>query len=300
MSLVTHDETPGGQAGAPLRPDLATESSPRPPRVRRTALIGAVILGVLVLLAVLAPVLASHGPEAVDAKRILGAPSASHPFGSDVLGRDVFSRVLYGMRVSLLVAVSSVLISSAVAIPLGAISGYFGGWVDTLISRPMDMLLVLPALLLAVSLIAIVGPGSVVATLAISVIYLPILTRVMRGSALSVSGQAYVEGAGARGAGHAKVIAGHVIPNAIGPLVVQASILAGFALQIEAALSFLGLGTQPPTPSLGGMLADGRDVLSQAPWVEIFPGSAIALAVLSFTLIGDGLRARLDRAGRTR
>jgi peptide/nickel transport system permease protein len=146
-------------------------------------------------------------------------------------------------------------------------------------------------------MIAIIGPGTAVATLAIAVIYLPILARVMRGSTLTVVRLGYVEGAGARGSSHLTVLAGHVVPNAIGPVVVQASILAGFALQIEAALSFLGLGTQPPTPSLGGMLSDGRDVLGQAPWVEIFPGLAIALAVLGFTLIGDGLRARFDHAG---
>jgi peptide/nickel transport system permease protein len=282
-------------------PDLSENIKPiRPARVRRSATIGAIILGILVILAIFAPLIAGHDPEAVDPLRVLGAPSTSHLFGSDVLGRDVFSRVLYGLRVSLLVSVTSVLLSSLVAIPLGALSGYFGGWVDTLISRPLDMLLVLPALLLAVSLIAIIGPGSVVATLAIAVIYLPILARVMRGSALSVTQLGYVEGAGARGAGHLKVLIGHVVPNSIGPLLVQASLLAGFALQIEAALSFLGLGTQPPTPSLGGMLADGRDAIVQAPWLEIFPGLAIALAVLSFMLIGDGLRTKFDTSGIAR
>jgi peptide/nickel transport system permease protein len=265
------------------------------PRLRREAIAGIVILALLVLLAILAPVFAPHDPEAVNPTRVLGTPNASNPFGSDVLGRDVLSRVLYGLRVSLLVSILSVLISALFAVPLGALAGYFGGWVDTVISRPLDMLLVFPALLLAVSLIAIIGPGSAVATLAIAVIYLPILGRVMRGSSLSVSRLGYVEGAGSRGSGHLKTLIGHVIP-----ILVQGSILAGFALQIEAALSFLGLGTQPPTPSLGGMLADGRDVLVQAPWIEIFPGATIALAVLSFTLIGDGLRAKLDPSGVTR
>ncbi len=260
-------------------------------------LVGSLILGVLVLLALLAPWIAPHDPETVDPQRILAAPDASHLFGSDALGRDVFTRVLFALRVSLLVAISSVVMAALVAVPLGAVAGYFGGLTDTLISRPLDMLLVLPALLLAVTLIAIIGPGSAVAAVAIAIIYLPILARVMRGSTLGVAHLGYVEGAAARGAGHARVLAGHVVPNAIGPVLVQVSILAGFALQIEAALSFLGLGTQPPTPSLGLMLSEGRDVLVQAPWVEIFPGLTLALAVLGFVLLGDGLRVRFDPHG---
>ena len=266
-------------------------------RPRTTTIVGAALLAVLVLAALAAPLLAPHDPEAVQSARVLGSPSASYPFGSDVLGRDVLSRVLYALRVSLTVAVSAVGVATLVAVPLGLLAGYAGGWVDSLISRPLDMLLVLPALLLAISLIAILGPGSVVAGLAIAVIYLPILARVMRSSTLVVTRNEYVVVARARGAGHLRVMARHVLPNAIGPVAVQASVLTGFALQLEAALSFLGLGTQPPTPSLGGMLADGRDVLTQAPWVEVFPGLAIAVAVIAFTLLGDGLRRSLDPTG---
>ena len=266
-------------------------------RPRTTTVVGAAVLVVLVVAAVAAPLLAPHDPEAVQSARVLGGPSASYPFGSDVLGRDVLSRVLYALRVSLTVAVSAVGVATVVAVPLGLLAGYAGGWVDSLISRPLDMLLVLPALLLAISLIAILGPGSVVAALAIAVIYLPILARVMRSSTLVVSRNEYVVVARARGAGHVRVMVRHVLPNAVGPVAVQASVLTGFALQLEAALSFLGLGTQPPTPSLGGMLADGRDVLTQAPWVEVFPGLAIAVAVIAFTLLGDGLRRSLDPTG---
>ncbi len=272
----------------------ATRARRRP---RTATIVGAALLAVLVLAAVAAPLLAPHDPEAVQSARVLGSPSASYPFGSDVLGRDVLSRVLYALRVSLTVAVSAVGVATLVAVPLGLLAGYAGGWVDSLISRPLDMLLVLPALLLAISLIAILGPGSVVAALAIAVIYLPILARVMRSSTLVVTRNEYVVVARARGAGHLRVMARHVLPNAIGPVAVQASVLTGFALQLEAALSFLGLGTQPPTPSLGGMLADGRDVLTQAPWVEVFPGLAIAVAVIAFTLLGDGLRRSLDPTG---
>ena len=256
--------------------------------------VGAVIFLILALAAVGAPLLAPHDPEAVVVSEVLGAPSAAHPFGSDVLGRDVLSRVMYGLRVSLVVALSAVAIAALLAVPLGLLAGYFGGWADTLISRSLDMVLIVPALLLAITFIAILGPGTTVAALAIAIIYLPILARVMRTSTLVVTRNEYVIGSRARGCSHAWVLLRHVMPNALAPVIVQASILVAFALQLEAALSFLGLGTQPPTPSLGGMLSDGRDVLRQAPWVEIYPGVAIALAVLSFTLLGEGLRKAFD------
>ena len=269
-------------------------------RGNRRAGAGAAILAVLVLVAMLAPVLAPHDPNAIDAHRILAAPDLAHPFGSDALGRDVLSRVLFAYRVSLAVAVGSVLLALAVGVPLGLIAGFFGGAVDSLLMRPVDLLLALPALLLALSLIAIIGPGSGVALFAIAVIYLPILARVVRSSALSVAGEDYVAGARARGVSSLGVMLRHVLPNSLGPAVVQASVLMGFAIQIEAALSFLGLGAQPPTPSLGLMLADGYQVLQQAPWADVFPGLAIAVTVLAFTLIGDGLRAHFDPRGVSR
>jgi peptide/nickel transport system permease protein len=257
------------------------------------------ILAALALIALFAPVLAPHDPNAIDASRILARPDLAHPFGSDALGRDVLSRVIFAYRVSLGVAVGSTLLAFVVGVPLGLYAGYHGGWVDTAIMRPIDLVLALPAMLLAVALIAIIGPGSNVALLAIAVIYLPILARVVRSSTLVVTAQTYIEAARARGTRSRTIIARHVFPNAIGPAIVQATILMGFALQIEAALSFLGLGAQPPTSSLGVMLADGRDVLTQAPWVEVFPGLAIAITVLAFNFFGDGLRARLDPTGVT-
>jgi len=190
--------------------------------------------------------------------------------------------------------VSAVAASLAVAAPLGLAAGYFGRWVDTAISRSLDMILIFPAMLLAVTFIAILGPGGLIAAIAIAVIYLPILARVMRTSTLVVSQHEYVAGARARGASHLRVLTTHVAPNALGPVIVQASVLSAFALQLEAGLSFLGLGAQPPTPSLGGMLADGRDVLGEAPWVEIFPGLAIVVAVLAFAFLGEGLRRIFD------
>lgn len=285
-----------------LHPPAATLAVPvarAHPRRSSTAFIavGLAILVVLAVIAIAAPVIAPHDPEAVEVKRVLGEPNLLHPFGSDVLGRDVLSRVLFGLRVSLLVSMSAVLASTALAVPLGLLAGYFGRWVDTTISRTLDMILVLPAMLLAITFIAILGPGSVVAAIAIAVIYLPILARVMRASTLVVTRNEYVAGARARGGSHLRVIVTHVSPNALGPVIVQASVLSAFALQLEAGLSFLGLGTQPPTPSLGGMLADGRDVLIQAPWVEIFPGLAIVIAVLGFTFLGEGLRRAFDPKG---
>jgi peptide/nickel transport system permease protein len=272
---------------------------PMSPRrtARRLMLLGGGVLIALAIIALAAPLIAPYDPETIDAARVLAPPEFAHLLGSDALGRDVLSRVIYGLRASLLVSVSAVLASLALAVPLGLLAGYFGRWVDSGISRVLDMILVFPALLLAITFIAILGPGSVIAAIAIAVIYLPILARVMRTSTLIVSRNDFVAGARARGASHLRVMAAHVAPNAIGPVVVQASVLSAFALQLEAGLSFLGLGTQPPTPSLGGMLAEGREVLIQAPWVEIYPGLAIVVAVLGFTFLGEGLRRILDPEG---
>lgn len=260
----------------------------------RAGVAGWSILAVLVLIAILAPVLAPHNPETIDASRLLAGPTTAHPFGSDDVGRDVLSRVLYAYRVSLSVAVGSVLLAMLAGVPIGVLAGYAGGWTDLVLMRGIDLLLAFPALLLAISLIAILGPSTYVAVIAIAVIYAPIIARVTRSSVLVTRTQPYVVGARVRGASHLAIIRGHVLPNAIGPTLVQASVLMAFAIVIEAALSFLGLGSQPPTPELGLMLAEGNNYLTSAPWVEIFPGLAIAVTVLAFNLIGDGLRHRFD------
>jgi peptide/nickel transport system permease protein len=212
----------------------------------------------------------------------------------------VLSRVIYAFRVSLAVAIGSVALAFVIAVPLGLISGFSGGWLDTIIMRPLDLLLALPALLLAITLIAIVGPGASVALIAIGIIYLPIIARVVRGSVLVTKGLPYVDGARSRGVSEFTLLRRHILPNSIGPALIQGTVLIAFAIQIEAALSFLGLGAQPPTPSLGVMLNEGRDVLTLAPWVEVFPGIAIAITVLAFMLVGDGLRRRLDPGGVAR
>lgn len=290
----------------------ATSATPatraRPGAVRRAArragggeaLVGFAILGVLVLIAILAPVIAPHDPETMVTDRVMGGPTIDHLFGSDASGRDVLSRVLYAFRVSLTVAAGSVLLAFAVGVPIGLAAGFLGGRVDSLLMRPLDLLLSLPALLLAISLIAIVGPGAVVTLIAIALIYVPIVARVVRGSVMVTKSLPYVDGARARGVSELGLLLRHVLPNSLGPALIQGTILLGFAIQIEAALSFLGLGAQPPTPSLGVMLNEGRDVLTLAPWAEVFPGLAIVITVLAFTLIGDGLRRRLDPRGMAR
>ena len=264
------------------------------------ALAGIVIMLGLIAIAVFAPWIAPYDPEAINTDLVLAPPSLEHPFGSDALGRDVLSRVIFAFRVSLSVAMGSVALAFLIAVPLGLVSGFVGGRVDMLIMRPLDLLLALPALLLAITLIAIIGPGAAVAMIAISIIYLPIVARVVRGSVMLVKGLPYVDGARARGVSEFALLRRHVFPNSMGPALIQGTVLIAFAIQIEAALSFLGLGAQPPTPSLGVMLNEGRDVLTLAPWVEVFPGLAIAITVLAFTLIGDGLRRRLDPRGMAR
>lgn len=285
-----------------------TSATPRPglwSRVRERVgggevLAGGVLLGILVLLAATAPWIAPHDPEAIVSSRVLAGPDLTHPFGSDQLGRDVFSRVLFAFRASLSVAIGSVVLAALIGVPIGLIAGFKGGRVDAFLMRPLDLLLALPALLLALGLIAIVGPGAFVTLVAVALIYVPILARVVRGSVMITRQQPYVDAARARGATERSVMVRHVLPNSMGPALIQATVLMGFAIQIEAALSFLGLGAQPPTPSLGVMLSEGRDYLTQAPWVEIFPGVAIAFTVLALTLIGDGLSRRLDPRGMAR
>jgi peptide/nickel transport system permease protein len=230
----------------------------------------------------------------------LTGPSLHHIFGADDLGRDVFARVASGFRISFAVAVGSIALALLSGVPLGLIAGYAGGLMDGLIMRPLDVLMGFPALLMAIVVTAILGTGTAVETLAIGIVYLPIIARVMRATTLVARRELYVEAARARGASHFHNVVHHVLPNSIGPVIVQASILMGIAILLEAALSFVGLGTQPPTPSLGLMLSDGRDFLAVDPWIMIFAGAAIMLLVLGFYLIGDGLQTWLDPKGRAR
>jgi peptide/nickel transport system permease protein len=258
-------------------------------RRSRRATFGLLLVLLVVVLAALAPMIGRYDPTYGDFENILAAPTAEHLAGTDGFGRDVLVRVLYGYRVSMVVAFASVIAAVLLGLPLGLLAGYFGGLVDNLIMRPLDLLMAFPAILLAVALIAILGTGTAIVALALAIIYLPIMARVLRGSVIGARGEEYVEAAQAIGAPPTRVMLRHIVPNCIGPLVVQASISMGIAILIEASLSFIGLGTQPPNPSLGSMLAEGRDFMREAPWVVVFPGLAIMLAVLSFNLLGDGL-----------
>jgi len=259
--------------------------------------VGVSIMCAIILIAAVVPLVWSHGVTDIVADDSLAPPSLHHLFGADNLGRDVFDRVADGYRISLSVAVGSILLALAIGVPLGLVAGYAGGVVDGVIMRPLDVLMAFPAILLAIVVTAILGTGTGVVTLAIGIVYIPVIARVMRASTLVVRREPYVEAARARGASHLRILVRRVLPNSIAPVIVQASLLMGIAILLEAALSFVGLGVRPPTPSLGLMLADGRDFLSNAPWAMIAPGVAIMLLVLSFNLIGDGLNRLLDPRG---
>jgi peptide/nickel transport system permease protein len=264
------------------------------------ALVGLVILAVLVVVAVLGPALAPYGVNAVDVDHLLEAPSGSHPFGTDELGRDVLSRVIVAARVSLLVAVVSVSLALVVGVSIGLVAGFYRGWVDNVFMRCMDVLFAFPVLLLAVAIVAVLGRGLVTAMVAIGVVYAPIFARVTRGSVLSVREQVFVRAAISIGASDRRIMRRHVLPNIAAPLIVQTSLSLAFAILSEAALSFLGLGIQPPQPSWGRMLYDGRGFVEDAWWLGFFPGAAIFLTVLAFNVVGDGLRDVLDPRQLTR
>lgn len=261
---------------------------------------GAAILLIVILCSLLLPMVSSVSATTINQANSLAPPSLAHPFGSDDLGRDVLVRVMTGYRISLAVAVGSVALSALLGIPLGLIASYAGTVADNLIMRPLDVLMSFPAILLAVVIMAILGTGTDVVVIAIGIVYTPIIARVMRAGAMATRGEPYIEAARARGASAFRIVLRHLLPNSVGPVIVQASILMGFAVLLEAALSFIGLGVRPPTPSLGLMLSTERDFMGQAPWAVVAPGLGIATLVLGFNLVGDGLRDSLDPRGRAR
>jgi peptide/nickel transport system permease protein len=265
-----------------------------------TLAVGLGIVGMAVVLSIVVPAVSPYGPTQIVTENSLAGPSLQHPFGNDDLGRDVMTRVMVGYRISLSVALGSVLLALLLGVPLGLLSAYAGGFVDNLVMRPLDVFMSFPAILLAVVVMAILGTGTLVVVLAIGVVYVPVIARVMRATAMVVARELYVEAARARGASSFRLVIRHIMPNSLGPVIVQASILMGFAILLEAALSFIGLGVRPPDPSLGLMLSNGRDFMGQAPWIVIAPGLAIMGLVLGFNLVGDGLRDWLDPRGRAR
>jgi peptide/nickel transport system permease protein len=224
----------------------------------------------------------------------LQGPSVAHPFGTDTLGRDVLARTIYGAKVSIQVALTAVLVAATIGSLLGVLAGYAGGYTETVLMRAVDVMLGFPALVLAIGLVAALGFSLTNVIIALGIVYVPQFARIARSTALSVSNEEYVDAAKAMGYSTPHIVFREVLPNCLSPLLVQASLLMAFAIIAEASLSFLGLGVQPPTPTWGQMVSDGSGYLTSAPWISLFPGSAIFVTVLGFNLIGDGLRDALD------
>jgi peptide/nickel transport system permease protein len=264
-----------------------------------TALVAALVLLAIVVVAVFDETFAPQGANEQDIGNRLESPSWSHPFGTDDLGRDILSRVILGASVSLKVGFLSVGLALVVGTLIGLLAGFYGGWIDDVLMRVMDMFFAFPAVLLAIAILAIRGPGTSNTIIAIAVVYVPIFARVTRASVLGVREEVYVRASRSVGASDFRLLTRHVLPNAAAPIIVQTSISLAFAVLAEAALSFLGLGTQPPNPSWGLMLAEGRGYIDLAWWLAFFPGMAIVVTVLCFNLLGDGLRDVLDPRQRT-
>jgi peptide/nickel transport system permease protein len=260
----------------------------------RLAVFGLLVLGLLAVAAAFGPWLAPYDPNGVDIPNRLAGPSLDHPFGTDNLGRDVLSRVLVGARVSLQVGFVAVGISLVAGVAVGLVAGFYAGAVDAVLMRTMDVLFAFPAILLAIAVLAILGPGITNAMIAIGIVYTPIFARITRASTLVASQELYVRAARSVGASDLRILRRHVLPNILAPIIVQTSLSLAFAILAEAALSFLGLGVQRPDAAWGLMLAEGRAFVRQAPWMGIFPGVAIFATVLAFNFVGDGLRDALD------
>lgn len=252
------------------------------------------IVIVLIVTAIFGPILAPHDPNAIDMANRFASPSLTYPFGTDDFGRDILSRVMVGARVSLQVGIISVGLSATVGSILGLVAGYAGRITDEIIMRAMDILFAFPAILLAIAIMAALGRGVGNAMIAIGIVYVPIFARIARGSVLSVREEEFVEAARATGSTDLRIMFRHIFPNILSPLIVETTLSLSFAILAEAALSFFGLGTQPPDPSWGRMLSEGRAYFQQSVWLGIFPGLAIMLTVMGFNLLGDGLRDALD------
>ncbi|MFZ9678075.1 MAG: ABC transporter permease [Quisquiliibacterium sp.] len=297
---VTTTIAPGASAGV-----AGTLSQPGPARralrrllARRAAVFGLVVVALMALLALAAPWIAPFDPLATSWKTVRKAPSLVHWFGTDEVGRDLFSRVIWGGRASMAAGLISVSIAVGIGVPLGMLAGYVGGLLDATISRLTDAMLAIPFLILAIALAAFLGPSLGNAMIAIGVTATPIFVRLSRGQVLAVRAEEYVEAARAVGNPPARILLRHILPNILPPVIVQATLAIAAAIIAEASLSFLGLGQQPPSPSWGSMLNTAQRFLTQAPWMAVFPGLAIFITVLAFNLLGDGLRDALDPRSR--
>ena len=283
-------------ATGPVAEDVPPRGGSRAWRKLRrnpAALLGGLLVAFFVAVALLAPVLPIPEPTATDWAAVRKAPSVVHPFGTDEIGRDVLSRMVWGARASLLAGVVSVLIATLVGVPLGVLAGYAGGWTDAVVSRVTEALLAAPFLILAIAFAAFLGPSLANAMIAIGLGFVPIFIRIARAQTMSVLTEDYVESARAVGLGHGAMVARYILPNIFPPILVQSTLAIATAIIAEASLSFLGLGQQPPAPSWGSMLNVAKNFLEQAPWMALWPGLAIFLVVLGFNLLGDGLRDAL-------
>ncbi|MCB0114805.1 MAG: ABC transporter permease [Caldilineaceae bacterium] len=286
-----------------IKPESATRSewvqAWRRFRSNRIAVGGAVFIILLIVIAFAAPILSPYDPlESVPGMRGV-APSLAHPFGFDHIGRDLLSRVLYGSRVALIVGLFSTSISVGIGILIGAAAGYFGGWIDTVLSRLLDTLMAFPIIALLVVLAAVLGPSLTTTVVVIGITSWARFARVVRADVLSLKAEDFIMAAKSTGVSNWRIIIRHILPNVLGPVIVLASLGIGGIIILEAALSFLGLGVRPPTPSWGGILADGRPHLLRYPHISFFPGLMITLTVLAFNFMGDGLRDALDPRQKT-
>lgn len=258
------------------------------------AIIGGVIIVLFLLIALLAPLLAPHPPNALSLKDALTSPCREHILGTDEFGRSILSRIIFGARVSLNIALIASAVALGIGVPLGALAGYYGGWFDSIVQGLVDLTWAFPTILAALAIMFILGTGLHSVMIAVGVVYWAGYARITRGQFLALREEEYVQAARALGASNFRIIWRHLLPNSLAPLLVQLSLGMGQVILIEASLSFLGLGAQPPTPSWGAMLSNGRAYLLVAPWQTLFPGVAIMLVVLGFNLMGDGLRDALD------
>ena len=265
-------------------------------RLRRSpsALVGGTILLIVVLSALLAPMVSTSDPIKTNQRTSLQSPSLEHPMGTDRFGRDIFTRVLYGGRLSLPVGIVSVAIAAVIGVLLGLVAGFYGGWLDTMIMRMVDLLLAFPGILLALAIVAILGDSLINLMIAVGISSIPDYVRITRGSVLSIREREFVQAARAVGARNGAIVLRHILPNVLTPLIVLVTLGIASAIITASALSFLGLGIKPPTPEWGNMLAEGRAFLQRAWWVAFFPGLAIMVTVFAINLLGDGLRDALD------
>lgn len=266
----------------------------------RSAMVGLVITAIIAALALLAPLIAPHDPLHQNLRQALAPPSATHWMGTDEFGRDIFSRILFGAGISLQVGLLVVFVSGVSGVILGLLAGFYGGWVDMVISRAIEILLAFPGLLLAIAIVTILGPSLVNALIAISIANIPRYARVTRGVVLAEKQRDYVAATRALGSRDGRLMFRHVLPNILAPIIVLATLGIASAILTAASLSFLGLGAQPPEPEWGAMLSTGRSYIRRAWWITVFPGLAIMITVLAFNLFGDGLRDILDPKTKTR